>query len=256
MKVVILCGGMGTRLKEETEFKPKPLVNVGGMPILWHIMKIYSHYGHKEFILPLGYRGEMIKEFFVNFNWMANDFSLDLKDKKVEIHNNHKNEDWTIHFVDTGLESGTALRLYKIKELLKDEEDFMLTYGDGVADIDMNKLVEFHKQEGSVATLTGIQTASRFGVIETDENKVTSFVEKPFGNDRLNGGFFVFNKRIFDHIDNSNVMLVGHTLPKLANTGDLSIYKHDGFWHCMDTYRDYLKLNEIWKNNPKWKIWE
>ena len=258
MKVVILCGGKGTRLREETEFKPKPLVDVGGMPIIWHIMKIYSHYGHKEFILPLGYKGDMIKEFFVDFNWRANDFTLNLATKNLEVHPSHKNEDWDMHFVDTGLKSGTGLRLYKVKHMLRNDDPFMLTYGDGLSDVNINSLLDFHKQQNTIATIAGVNVSSRFGVLETKENKVIRFTEKPMNEDIINAGFMVFNKQVFDHLDGKDVMLEeagSGLLPQLAELGQVSVYHHPGFWHSMDTYRDYLKLNEFWETDPKWKIW-
>jgi glucose-1-phosphate cytidylyltransferase len=258
VKVVILCGGLGTRLREETEFKPKPLVDIGGMPIIWHIMKIYSFYGYKEFILPLGYKGEMIKEFFVHFNWRANNFSLKMGSKSVELMKDHNNEDWTIHFVDTGLEAGTAQRLFRIKSLLDNEDTFMLTYGDGVADINLTELIEFHKKQGAIATITGINVRSRYGILQTKDTKVLNFIEKPIDKELINSGFMVFNREVWKHLTDENVMLeeAGNgLLPQLAQTGQVSVYHHKGFWACMDTYRDYIKLNEEWKNKAPWKIW-
>lgn len=256
MKVVILAGGLGTRLREETEFKPKPMVEIGEMPILWHIMKIYSHYGHKEFILPLGYKGDTIKQFFVEFKWRGNDFSLNLRDKQIQTYNNHNLDDWNIHFINTGLKTKTALRLYKVKHLLENEENFMLTYGDAVADVDINKLIEFHKKQNTIVTITGVRILSKFGVLETKNNKVTLFAEKPADKNFINGGFMVFNKKIFDYINTDDVMIVQTILPKLAKMGEVSMFHHDKFWHCMDTYRDYLELNKLWKNGPKWKLWK
>lgn len=258
MKVVILCGGEGTRLKEETEFKPKPLVEVGGMPILWHIMKIYAHYGHKEFILPLGYKGELIKQFFVDFNWRANDFTLNFMDKKINVHENHKNEDWVIHFVDTGLKTLTGLRLKKVESFIKPDKEFMLTYGDGVADIDINKLIDFHRESNADITLSGIKISSKFGVLNIENNKLTQFEEKPITNDRINGGFMVINSNVFEIISNKNIMLESSDGPitQLALKNKVAVYPHDGVWYCMDTYRDYKILNEVWENNPKWKIWK
>jgi glucose-1-phosphate cytidylyltransferase len=258
LKIVILCGGGGTRLREETEFKPKPLVPIGDMPIIWHIMKLYAHNGHNEFILPLGYKGDMIKEFFMDFNWRANDFTLNLQSKDINVHENHKNEPWNIHFVDTGLKSGTGLRLYKVKQLLKDDDIFMLTYGDGVADIDINALLDFHKKQNTIATITGVNVTSRFGVLQTKGSKVDKFAEKPVNEDMINAGFMVFNRQVFDYLDGSDVMLedAGHgLLPHLAKLKQVSVYHHKGIWHCMDTYRDYLKLNKLWDKNPKWKVW-
>ena len=257
MKVVIFCGGEGTRLREETEFKPKPLVEIGGMPILWHIMKIYSHYGHKEFILPLGYKGEMIKDFFVNFNWKSNDFTLDFRSGDRRIHVNHILENWKLHLIETGLKSMTTLRLHKVKHLLENDDNFMVTYGDGIADININKLIEFHEKQKKIVTITGVKVGSKFGIVEVDENGIANtFKEKPKNSDMVNGGFMVFNKKIFNYINGENTMLVSSVLPKLAEKGEVAVYKHDGSWFCMDTYRDYLELNKMWEENPKWKIWK
>lgn len=259
VKAVILCGGRGTRLKEETEFKPKPLIEIGGMPIIWHIMKVYSYYGHNEFILPLGYKGEMIKEFFTNFSWRANDFSLNLKSEAISVHENHKKEDWDIHFVDTGVDSGTGLRLFKVKDFLKEGNLFLLTYGDGVSDVDINKLIEFHKKQNTIATITGVNVYSSFGVLKTSNNKVIKFIEKPLNNDMINGGFMVFNKEVFEHMNDENSMLEENglgLLPKLAEMGEVSVYHHTGFWKCMDNYRDYIILNRLWRDSPKWKVWK
>ncbi|MEA2036731.1 MAG: sugar phosphate nucleotidyltransferase [Nanoarchaeota archaeon] len=258
-KAVILCGGRGTRLKEETEFKPKPLVEIGSMPLLWHIMKIYSHYGHNEFVLPLGYKGDMIKEFFMDFSWRANDFSLNLKSDAVSVHENHKKEDWNIHFVDTGLKSGTGLRLFKVKDFLEGDDNFLLTYGDGVSNVDINKLIDFHKKQKTIATITGVNVYSGFGILKVNNNKVVKFTEKPINQDMINGGFMVFNKRVFDHINDNNSMLEEYgsgLLPKLAKIGEVSVYHHTGFWKSMDNYRDYLELNKIWKEDPRWKVWK
>lgn len=257
MKTVILCGGSGTRLREETEFKPKPLVEIGSHPILWHIMKTYSVFGHRDFVLALGSKGDMIKEYFMGQDWRDNDFTLKLKDKTIDFKNSSAKEDWTIDFADTGDKSLTGLRLYKLKDYLKDEENFMLTYGDGVADIDIEKLIEFHKQKGKILTITGLHPRSKYGVVKTTEDGlVKEFKEKPILDNFINGGFMVFNKRIFDFLDQRNVMLVDDTLPKLAKMGEVALYHHEGFWHCMDTYKDYLELNKMWQENPEWKIWD
>jgi len=256
MKVVILCGGKGYRLREETEFKAKPMVDIGGKPLLWHIMKIYAHYGHKEFILPLGYKGDTIKQFFVEEKWRANDFTLDSSKNKITLHKNSEEQDWIIHFVDTGIETNTALRLYRVKHLLKDEEDFLFTYGDGVSDININEVIELHKRTGTVATLTGVNAPSRFGVIKESYGKVEFFQEKPKTEDFVNGGFMVLNKKIFDYLSEDNVMFEATTLPHLATGGQLSIYKHAGFWYSMDTYRDYMELNKMWEASAPWAVWK
>ncbi len=258
MKVVILCGGRGTRLREETEFKPKPLVSIGGMPILWHIMKHYSHYGHKEFILCLGYKGDMIKRFFLDYEWMTNDFTINLKNRMEWItHFKHDLEDWKITLAETGFDSKTAKRL-KLVERFIDEDTFMLTYGDGVADVDINKLIEFHNKKGKIATITGLHPVSRFGVINATDGIVNEFREKPVLKDLINGGYMVFDKKLFEHIDEKdNEMLVFKNLPELADKKELAIYKHQGFWHSMDTYRDYLRLNKMWDAGDRpWKIWD
>lgn len=257
MKTVILCGGKGTRLREETEFKPKPLVEIGAKPILWHIMKIYSAFGYGEFILTLGYKGKMIKEYFMDYDWRDNNFKLSLMDKEIIFNNKDAREDWIIDFIDTGRESQTALRLYKLKDHLKDEDTFMLTYGDGVADVNIDKLIEFHREKGKIVTVTALHPRSKYGVIRTDgDGLVEEFKEKPILNDFVNGGFMVFDRKIFDYLDNRNVMLVYDTLPRLAAKGEVALFHHEGFWHCMDTYKDYLRLNKMWRNNPGWKIWK
>jgi glucose-1-phosphate cytidylyltransferase len=258
MKVVILCGGKGTRLREETEYKPKPMVTIGDMPILWHIMKTYSYYGFNEFVLCLGYKGEMIKQFFLNYEWMLNDFTMNLKNRMEWItHFKNDLEDWKITFADTGQESLTAKRL-KLIERYIDGDTFMMTYGDGVADIDLNKLLEQHNSKGKLGTLTALHPISRYGVIEQKDGLVTVFREKPMNNDLINGGFMVLNKKVLDMIKpEDNYMFEDITLPQLAKKEQLSLYKHDGFWHCMDTYRDFQKLNEIWDaGKAPWKIWK
>lgn len=257
LKVVILCGGEGTRLREHTEFTPKPLVRVGDMPILWHIMKIYSHFGYNDFVLCLGYKGHMIKEFFMNYEWMTNDFTLKLKSKKELVtHYKHDLEDWTITFADTGLNTLTAGRIKKIEKYVN-EDCFLATYGDGVAHIDINKLVQFHEKKNKVATLTGLHARSKYGLIKEKDNEVISLHEKPVLKDLINGGFFVFNKSIFDWIKEDR-MLEEQTLPLLAKKRQLAVFKHEGFWHCMDTYKDFISLNELWSSNntAPWAVWE
>lgn len=255
-KVVILCGGRGTRINEETAFKPKPLIPIGEIPILWHIMKIYSHYGYKDFVLCLGYKGESIKEFFINFEWKINDISLNSKTGRgFTVHDDSNHDDWNITFADTGLESLTGLRLKKIEKYIN-TDNFLVTYGDGVADININDLVNFHREKQKIATLTSINPPSRFGIVDIDANSlITNFREKPVTHDWVNGGFFVFQKEIFDHLE-GNTMFEHTTLPKLAKQNQLAAYQHKGFWQCMDTYRDFQHLNEIWNSgNVPWKIW-
>lgn len=256
IKTVILCGGMGTRLREETEYRPKPLVEIGGKPILWHIMKIYSHYGYKDFILCLGYKGEMIKEYFLNYEMLNSDFTIELGSKNIEIHNSHEEYGLKISLVDTGEATMTGARVKKVGKFI-DSEIFMLTYGDGVADINISKLLEFHKSHGKIGTITGVHPVSRFGELVVKDNKVKSFAEKPQSIDGLiNGGFFVFNKEFLDYIhENDDCVLEKDPMEKLVKDGELMVYKHDGFWQCMDTYRDFTMLNNLWKTNPQWKIW-
>jgi len=233
MKVVILCGGMGTRLKEETEFKPKPLVEVGNMPILWHIMKTYAHYGFKEFILCLGYKGNKIKEYFLNFEELANDFTLNLRSKESRImhHQSEKLEDWTIHFVDTGLKTQTGGRIARIKDLIGKDEDFFLTYGDGVSNINIKEIYKFHKKKGKTLTLTAVSPSSSFGIIEIKDNLITSFKEKPKLKGRINGGFFVCNKKIFDYINkDESCVFEEEPLKKMTKDKEIAAFEFDGFW--------------------------
>ncbi|MBN2518227.1 MAG: glucose-1-phosphate cytidylyltransferase [Candidatus Altiarchaeota archaeon] len=255
MKVLILCGGAGTRLKEQTEFMPKPLVEIGGMPILWHIMKIYSHYGYKDFVLCLGYKGSMIKDYFMNFEWMANDFTLDLSSKKERtIHEPNNLEDWRVTFADTGLETNTGGRIKRVEKYV-DGDTFLCTYGDGLADIDIGKLLAHHKKMGKAATLTAIHPTSRFGVIETKDGIVNSFKEKPRLDGLINGGFFVFNKKVFDYLDDDSV-LEQEPLKNIAKDRQLSVFEHNGFWGCMDTFKDANDLNRLWESgNPPWRVW-
>lgn len=254
--VVILCGGKGTRLREQTEYIPKPLVEIGGKPILWHIMKLYSHYGYNDFILTLGYKGEMIKDYFMNYLWRANDFSIDMSSGKIMQLSDGAPLPWNIKFVDTGLETNTGGRIKRVQKLI-DADNFMVTYGDGLADVDIKKLVEFHKSHGKIATLTGVFPFSAFGVIKfTRESMITLFDEKPKMNTRINGGFFVFKKQVFDYIGENDV-LEQEPLRTLAKKREFAMYKHDGFWKCMDTYRDYLSFNDLWaRGKTPWKVWD
>jgi len=256
-KVVILCGGKGTRLKEETEFKPKPLVHVGNFPILWHIMKHYSHYGYKDFILCLGYKGGLIKEYFLNYKWMSNDFTLNLKKENERVVNyTRTDEDWTITFVDTGAETNTGGRIKRIEKYIK-EDNFLATYGDGVSNLNLRNLIKFHKDKNKIGTITGVHPWSKYGTIHTnEENVIHEFIEKPILRDIINGGFFVFKKEFFDYLD-ENCILEGEPFEKLANQKQIALFKHDGFWHCMDTYKDFQELNNVWRSgNVPWKIWQ
>jgi glucose-1-phosphate cytidylyltransferase len=252
-KVVILCGGKGTRLREETEYKPKPLVEIGGRPIVWHIMKHYASYGFRDFVLCLGYKGDMIKQYFLNYKTQMNDFTLSLKDGAVHVHGGDE-EDWNITCVDTGQEALTGERLLRIAHFIGDDPHFMVTYGDGVGDVNIKELFAYHKRHGNMGTLTGIKPLSKYGALRVDEqNAINTFVEKPQLNDRINGGFIVFNREIFQHLNNE--MFEKTTLPTLAADGQLRMFLHDGFWHCMDTYRDYLHLNKLWQESSPWRTW-
>jgi len=254
MKVVILCGGKGTRLREETEFKPKPLIEIGGKPILWHIMKIYSHFGYKDFILCLGYKGHLIKDYFLKHKAMFSDFTLHTSEGKEEYHNN-ESDNWKITFAETGLETNTGGRIKKIQKYI-DGDSFFLTYGDGVADINIKELLEHHQNKGRIATLTSIQPMSRFGVLEFDSNhSVASFKEKPKLDGWINAGFFVLNKKIFDYLEENSVF-EQEPLRNLAKDRQLTAYSHKGYWECMDTYRDFEMLNKFWNEGKAfWKVW-
>lgn len=257
MKVVILCGGKGTRLREETEYRPKPMVEIGGRPIVWHIMKLYAHHGVRDFILCLGYKGEVIKEYFLNYHAMNNDFTVNLGSRtRIQFHGQHTEEEWNVMLADTGLETLTSERVYRVRGYVGDEP-FMVTYGDGVTDLDVKALVRFHKEQGRLATLTSVRDVSRFGVVQTDgKGLVTGFKEKPQIQERINVGFFVFEPGVFDYLKDQACMLEQGPLPALAEAGQLSIYPHEGFWHCMDTYRDFMKLSELWeKGGAPWAVW-
>ncbi|MFH1095198.1 MAG: sugar phosphate nucleotidyltransferase [Candidatus Micrarchaeota archaeon] len=252
--VVILCGGQGTRMREETEFKPKAMVTIGGQPILVHIMRTYAKFGFKRFILCLGYKGEMIKEHFLKAEFNDNDFTLHLSDRKMDvIHRSAKGEDWEITFAQTGLNASTGARLKKIEKYV-DTPHFLLTYGDGVADIDLSRLVKLHLQQKTTATLTGVKPPARFGLLELDGDKVKKFREKPIMNEFVNGGFYAFDRKIFGHLSSDDACVLEYELSELAEEGQLSIYRHEGFWHMMDTYKDYLDLNKVWDaGKAKWK---
>lgn len=257
-KVAILCGGKGTRIREETEFKPKPMVCLGGMPILWHIMKIYSFYGFKDFVICLGYKGSMIKDFFINHEWMNNDLTLNLGNRSNDkIHRSSNWEDWTITFADTGLETMTGARVKKVEKYLGGD-DFLLTYGDGVSDVNIQKLYEFHKTQGTIGTLSAVHPHSKFGLVKAAGNgHVEKFVEKPVLYDYINGGFYCFKKDFFDYLqDEPSCTLETSPLNALVEKRQLSMYQHEGFWHAMDTYKDYIDLNNLWdRANPAWKVW-
>ncbi|MGO9016295.1 MAG: glucose-1-phosphate cytidylyltransferase [Dissulfurispiraceae bacterium] len=256
MKVVILAGGLGTRLSEETDIKPKPMVEIGGKPILWHIMKIYSHYGFNDFIICLGYKGYVIKEYFANYFLHQSDVTIDLSVNKLEVHN-CKAEPWRITLIETGLNTNTGGRIKRIKDYVG-EETFMLTYGDGVADVDIGGLLEFHKSHDKAATITSVQPTGRYGALELDEkSRVTNFQEKPQGDGAwVNGGFFVLEPEVFDYISGDEIIWEREPLEYLASHGQLDAYKHQGFWKCMDTLRDKTELETLWSSrNAPWKKW-
>jgi len=257
MKVVILAGGLGTRITEETTLKPKPMIEIGGKPIIWHIMKIYAQHGFNEFVVCLGYKGHLIKEYFINYFLYNSDITVELEKNTIDVHFTNS-ESFKVTMVDTGLDTNTAGRIKRIKKHVENET-FMLTYGDGVANIDINKLVEFHKQTGKLATLTSIQIPGRFGNIETENNIVTKFQEKPAGDGIwINGGFFVLEPGIFNYLDGDMDKIQWEKKPliDIANDGQLAAYRHNGFWKCMDAMRDKIELEELWESkNAPWKIW-
>jgi len=258
MKVLLLAGGFGTRLSEETDVRPKPMVEIGARPILWHIMKIYSTYGFNEFVVLLGYKGYYIKEYFANYFLHQSDITIDMSNGKMEVHNN-SSEPWKVTLLDTGLHSMTGGRIKRAQEFIGDEP-FMLTYGDGVADIDINKLVAFHKAHGKAMTMTSAQPDGRFGALEIGEdNQVKEFKEKPKGDGSwINAGYFVCESKVFDYItQGDSTVFEQEPLKNLAKDGEIYTYKHDGFWMPMDTLRDKNLLNKMWdENNAPWKVWE
>lgn len=257
MKTVILAGGFGTRISEQTELKPKPMVEIGGQPILWHIMNIYAHYGYKDFVIALGYKAEVIKEYFLNYYSLKSDFTVDLANGEAECLRK-KAVDWKVTLIDTGLNTMTGGRVKRVKEYIGNET-FMLTYGDGVADVNINKLVEFHKSHEKMATITAVRPAARFGElnISTDQD-VLSFKEKPHTTvGWINGGFFVLEPEFFDLIDGDYAVLEEEPSERVAGAGELKAYIHDGFWQCMDTVRDKNVLENLWQSGQApWKVWK
>jgi len=256
MKVVILAGGFGSRISEESVYKPKPMIEIGGQPILWHIMKTYSHYGFNEFIICLGYKGYVIKEYFADYFLHTSDITFDLaKDKRI-VHRNHS-EPWKVTLVNTGLNTMTGGRIKRIKNYL-DGEPFLLTYGDGVADVNIAETVKFHKKHGKMVTITVVNSGSRFGVVKMDgKNQVLSFSEKKYGDgDYINAGYMVCNPEIIDFIEGDNIVFERAPLETVAKKGELVAYKHNGYWQCMDTQRDKALLEETWAaGKAKWKVW-
>ncbi len=256
MKIVILAGGFGTRISEESILKPKPMIEIGGRPILWHIMKQYSHYGYNEFVICAGYKQHMIKEYFSDYFLHMSDITFDIANNQMTIHNTNS-EPWKVTVVDTGLNTMTGGRVKRIQRYIGDDS-FMLTYGDGVSNIDIDKLVEFHKINGKIATLTAVNAGQRFGVLDIDQNnEITSFREKSESDGAMiNAGFMVLEPQIFDYIEGDSTVFEKAPLEHVANEGQLVAYKHDGFWKCMDTQRDKMQLEEMWASGKApWKIW-
>jgi glucose-1-phosphate cytidylyltransferase len=256
MKAVILAGGLGTRLSEETVSKPKPMVEIGGKPILWHIMKTYSHYGINDFIICCGYKGYIIKEYFANYFLHQSDVTFNIKNNKMTVHEDRA-EPWIITLVDTGVNSMTGGRLKRVFPYIKDEEAFCFTYGDGVADINIKSLIEFHKSHGKQATLTAVFPPGRFGALSIEDNQVKKFEEKPRGDGALiNGGYFVLSPKVIERIEGDETTWEEKPLKNLASDGELMTFKHDGFWQPMDTLRDKMKLSELLEENKApWKVW-
>ena len=256
MKAVILAGGFGTRLSEETAIKPKPMVEIGGKLMLWHIMNIYSAFGINEFIIAAGYKGEIIKDYFLNFYAINNDITIDLSNGKAIIHDGNQPR-WKVHVIDTGLNTQTGGRLKRLKKWLENEELFMFTYGDGVADIDIQALLNFHKSHGRLATVTTVRNPARFGRIVFDEDRVVNFYEKPeMAEGWINGGYFILNPKVIDYIDGDETIWERDPVERLAMDGQLMGYRHYGFWSCMDTLKEKNFLEELWgSGKAPWKIW-
>lgn len=258
MKTIILSGGIGYRLKEETEFKPKPMVQIGGKPILWHIMKIYAKYGYNDFIIALGYKGDYIKQYFLNEKQLIHDFSLNTKTGSTKIYkrDGNRSDNFKITFVDTGEETLPGERILRLKKYIpKSDSDFMVTYGDGVADINIASLVKFHKKQKTLGTITGVHPRSKYGLLTiNDKDVVEKFIEKPILKERTNGGFMIFKREFFNYLQPNEFEHEG--LQRLVEKRELSVFVHDGFWHSMDTYSDVEALNKLWEQDPKWKIWE
>ena len=257
MKVVILCGGLGTRLREETEFRPKPMLEVGGRPILWHIMKTYANYGYRDFVFCLGYKGSVIKEYFLNYEAMNNDFTLRLGDQsQLLYHGRHTEQNFCVTLADTGLDCMTGGRIKKVEKYI-DGDTFLLTYGDGVSDVDISKLIAFHCAHGKLATVTSVTPLSRFGILETNGDQVLRFAEKPKTDGLMSAGYFVLDRKVFDYLGGDDCIFEREPLERLASEGQLMAYPHQGFFYAMDTYREYQHLNELWScNAAPWKVWE
>ncbi len=255
MKVLLLAGGLGTRITEETHLKPKPMIEIGGKPILWHIMKMYSHYGFNEFTVLLGYKGYLVKEFFANYFLHQSDVTVDLAENKITIHDN-KSEPWKITLLDTGVHSMTGGRVLRARKYVGDES-FMLTYGDGVSDVNIKALLEYHRSHSGCITMTSVQPDGRFGALKMDGDRISRFLEKPKGDGAwINGGFFVCDPKVFEYLDGDSTVFERDPLEKMAEEKELFGFKHTGFWKPMDTLRDKNQLEEMWINNTaKWKTW-
>ncbi|WP_404991690.1 glucose-1-phosphate cytidylyltransferase [Cupriavidus pauculus] len=254
MKVVILAGGLGTRISEESHLKPKPMIEIGGKPILWHIMKIYSHYGINDFVICLGYKGYVIKEYFANYFLHMSNVTFDMARNHMEVHERYA-EPWRVTLIDTGAETLTGGRLKRVRDYVGDET-FCFTYGDGVTNLDIGSLIKFHKQHGKLATVTAIQPPGRYGALNLTGPAVSNFQEKPAGDGAwINGGFFVLEPKVFDYIENDRTSWESTPLQRLAQEGELMAYQHDGFWQAMDTLRDKNHLEDLWAATPPWKVW-
>jgi glucose-1-phosphate cytidylyltransferase len=256
VKLVILAGGYGTRLAERTDLVPKPMVEIGGKPMLWHIMKVFAHQGFTEFVVALGYKGESIKEFFLNYKSFQSDLTINLESGKVDLHSDDSEEQWTVTLVDTGADVMTGGRIRRLRPFIGDDT-FMMTYGDGIADVELGSLVDFHKRQGTKATLTAVHPKAHYGELELDGGLVTHFMEKPsFRQSWINGGFMVLEPSVIDLIDGDDTVFEREPLEELSQSGQLSAYKHPGFWQCMDTLRDVRHLNSLWDSGTApWRIW-
>ena len=256
MKAVILAGGLGTRISEESAARPKPMIEIGGMPVLWHILKIYSHHGINDFVICLGYKGYLIKEYFANYFLHMSDVTFDMSTNQVEVHHKHA-EPWRVTLVDTGAETQTGGRLKRVADYIGDQT-FCFTYGDGVANVDIAKLVEFHRSNGTLATMCAVQPPGRFGALDIQGQRITRFEEKPSGDGSwINGGFFVLEPGVMSFLGGDHTVWERDPLESLAKSGQLSAYAHDGFWQPMDTLRDKVKLEALWQNgNAPWKVWD
>lgn len=259
-KVIILAGGQGMRLREETEYRPKPMVEVGGRPLLWHIMRHFAHYGLRDFILALGYKGEMIKGYFLNFDYLVGDFTITLGSRdNIVCHDQRDEYGWTITLANTGLDNLTGSRIKQVEKYSADCDFICLTYGDGVSDVDLSKLIDFHRSHGKIGTVTGVSPPSRFGELVVTDGRVDIFTEKPSaGSNFINGGFFVFDRRIFSYTDaEPSCNFEKDCLPKLAADKELMIFEHRGFWQCVDTMRDLVHLTQLWQSgHAPWVVWE